>query len=97
LRADGDLPIHGLVEIESQSLPRGSTVVIITPSVKEEVAFTADLLVRRGMRVVVVLLDAVSFGGSAGTEQVESMLRFMKTPVRMVRRGDDLTVALSVS
>lgn len=95
LRAEGLLPIHGLLEIESQSLPRGSTVVIITPSVKEDVAFTADVLLRRGMRVVVVLLDPASFGGSQSADQVESMLRFMKTPLRLVHLGDDLAVALS--
>jgi uncharacterized protein (DUF58 family) len=95
LRAEGSLPIRGLVEAEAQNLPRGSTVVIITHSVEEDVALTADLINRRGLRPILVLLDAASFNGPSGSDRLEAMLNFLKVPTRLVRRGDDLGQVLS--
>ena len=37
LQADGPLPLPGQVEAQARYLPRGSTVVLITPSTSESV------------------------------------------------------------
>ena len=95
LRAEGNLSLRGLVEVQAQHLSRGCTVVLITHSVEEDVALAADYLVRRGQRPVVVLIDASSFNGPTGTHQLAEMLRFLRMPVRVLRRGDDLGAALS--
>ncbi len=95
MRAEGTLPLRGLVETEVKNLPRGSTVVLITPATGDEVALTVEQLERRGMRPVVVLLDAASFGGSRGTDRVADHLAILGTPVCRVSNGDDLSVALS--
>jgi uncharacterized protein (DUF58 family) len=95
LRAEGSLPLRGLVEIQAQHLSRGSTVVLISHSVEEDVALTADYLVRRGLRPIVVLVDASSFNGPVGTDELAEMIRFLHIPLRVVRRGDPLEVALS--
>lgn len=95
LRAKGDLPIRGLVELQAQHLTRGSTVVLITHSVEEDVALATDYLLRRGLRPVVVLVDAASFNGPVGTDQLEVMLRFLRIPIRLVRKGDDIGAALA--
>ena len=95
LKAEGNLSLRGLVEVQAQHLSRGCTVVLITHSVEEDVALAADYLVRRGQRPVVVLIDASSFNGPTGTNQLAEMLRFLRMPVRVVRRGDDLGAALT--
>jgi uncharacterized protein (DUF58 family) len=69
LRAEGSLPLRGLVELQAQHMARGSTIVLITHSVEEEVALVVDYLARRGMRPVIVLLDASSFNGPSGTDR----------------------------
>lgn len=97
LRAQGDLPLRGLVELQAQHIPRGSTVVLVTHSVEEEIPLTADYLRRRGLRPVVVLIDAGSFNGPAGTDRVASMLTFLHIPYRVVRRSEPLDLALSTS
>jgi uncharacterized protein (DUF58 family) len=96
LRAEGNLPIWGLVDIQAQHLARGSTIVLITHSVEKEIVLTADFLSRRGLRPVVVLIDAASFNGPAGTGEVAEGLRYMKVPLRVVRRDDDIANALSL-
>ena len=95
LRAQGKLPIQGLIEAEVKNLPRGSTVIVITPAVEESVLVTIELLGRRGMRPIVVLLNAATFGGSQGTERLVKNLSYLGVAVVQVSNGEDLGVALS--
>jgi uncharacterized protein (DUF58 family) len=97
LRAEGDLPISALATAQAQHLPRGSTVILITPSVREHVALTVDLLLRRGLRPVVVLLDAASFGGPVGTEALATAIAMVGVPVCQVANGANLGVALGMA
>ena len=95
IRADGIIPLRGLVETQVKHMVRGSTVVLITPAVKKEIAILVDYLVRRGMRPVVVLLEAVSFGGQPGTEGLLTSIKMLGVTTRMVSCGVDLEQALS--
>jgi len=95
LRAEGILPIWGLIDIQAQHLARGSTIVVITHSVEQGVVIAADFLARRGLRPVVVLIDSASFNGPEGTSEIADGLRYMKVPLRIIRRGDDITNSLS--
>lgn len=95
LRAEGKLPIWGLMDIQAQHLARGSTIVMITHSVEQEVLIATDFLARRGLRPVVVLIDSASFNGPEGTGELADGLRYMRVPLRIVKRDDDITNALS--
>ena len=95
LQADGRLTIESLIQAEVQAIPRGSTVVLITPDQGDGVALSTELLIRRGMRPVVVLLDSASFGGIKGVERVENDLRLMRVPVCRIANGDNLAERLS--
>lgn len=97
LRAEGELVLQGLVDAQARHLPRGSTVVLITTSAAVNVFQTADRLLRRGLRPVVVLLDVVSFGGYNSPDQIVASLQFLKIPVSKVRCGDDVAVALAAA
>jgi hypothetical protein len=70
---------------------------MITHSVEEDVALSADWINRRGLRPILVLINTASFNGPSGTDQLEATLNFLKVPTRVVRMGDDLGVALSSS
>ena len=95
LRAEGSLPISALMTAHAQHMPRGSTVIVVTPSVDDEVALAADLLSQRGLRPVVVLIDAASFGGASGTEELARAVAAADVPVCQVGNGDQLAAALS--
>ena len=97
LRAEGDLPISALATAQARHLPRGSTVILITPSVQKEVALTVDFLLRRGLRPVIVLLDAASFDGLSGTETLATAITLLGVPVCQVANGADLGIALSMA
>ena len=97
LRAEGHLPISALLTAQARHLPRGSTLVLITPSVQEEVALAVDVLLRRGVRPVVVLLDAASFGGPPGTASLASAISALGISVYQIANGVDLGIALSTN
>lgn len=95
IRAEGSLPIHGLVEAQSKNLPRGSTVVLITPAYSDNVILAVEHIQRRGMRPVVVLLDASTFGSPIGAERVYASLQARNLPVFLIKNGDDIGAVLS--
>jgi uncharacterized protein (DUF58 family) len=97
LQAEGNLPLQGLVEAQARHLPRGSTVILITPSASDAVYKVADLLMRRGLRPVTVLLDAATFGGYFSSEVVESQLKALRVPCCRVIEGADLSAILSTT
>lgn len=97
LGPEGNLPLEGLVEAQARHLPRGSTVVIITPSTFEPVYQTAHVLLRRGLRPVAVLLDAETFGGTYSADAVIRSLAALGVPYCLVAEGDDLSEVLSAA
>ncbi|HNT26263.1 MAG TPA: DUF58 domain-containing protein [Anaerolineales bacterium] len=95
LKADGHLPLRALVETQVKHMVRGSTVVLITPSIDRDTPLVADYLLQRGLKPVVVLLDVASFGGTSGTQAVLAGIKVLGVPTRLVANGANLEVALS--
>jgi uncharacterized protein (DUF58 family) len=91
LRPEGSIPLHGLVEAQARHLPRGSTAILITPSASQAVYHTADILLRRGLRPVAVVLDSTTFGGYFSPRELISSLEFLGIPVCSVSKGDELS------
>jgi uncharacterized protein (DUF58 family) len=94
-RAEGGLPIRGLVESQATHVPRGSIVVLITPTAHMEFTFVVEYMLRRGLRVVAVMIDASTFGGALGNAQLVERLRLLSVPVRQIVNGVELEEALS--
>lgn len=95
LRAQGQTPIDGLLHAESHLFPRGTTLVVVTPTTKEKWALTARQLARRGLRVVTVLIDPASFGGQGSSDEVAALLQSSGMTVYVVRYGEDVAAVLS--
>ncbi len=95
LRAKGRMPFSALVTGQAQHLTRGSTVIMITSSMRQQIALTVDYVARRGLRPVVILLDSGTFGGPLGAREVEMAVRALLVPVARVENGDDLEIALN--
>ncbi len=94
LNAKGEMPFLGLVESEIGNLQRGSTVILVTPSVKNDIYVILDDIMRRNMRPVVILLNAVTFGGPAGSHEVKNRLQNYRIPTIMVSCQDNLKTVL---
>jgi uncharacterized protein (DUF58 family) len=94
VRAGGAMPFEQMLTIEGDHLPRGATVIAITPSTREGWLGAAQRMLQRGLRVIAVLIDAESFGGRPGARQAASRLAMTGIPTYVVRKGDDLSAAL---
>jgi len=93
--ASGAVPLTQVLLTEGDRLGRGVTIVIITPSMEQTWIAASRELVRRGARVIAVVVDPTGFGGSGNPKALMSELHASKIPAYLVRRGDDLAVALS--
>lgn len=95
LRADGRVPIHDVLHAEVHLVPRGATVIVVTPTLQERWTIIARLLTRRGLRVVTVLIDPGSFGGPESNAGLYQLLLANGITSYQVRCGDNLTSVLS--
>lgn len=95
LRAEGQVSIEDLLDTESQLFPRGTTVIVVTPTTSEGWATIARQLTRRGLRVVSILIDPDSFGGLHSALPLSELLRASSIATYLVSCGDNLTVTLS--
>ena len=71
---EGTLPLASLVDLQSPQMPLGSSALLITPSVDDDVVLAVELLQRRNLRPLILLLMAQTFGGWAGSEDLAEKL-----------------------
>jgi uncharacterized protein (DUF58 family) len=95
VEADGELSIAALAAAQASQLPQGSTVILITPTVRTDVLLAVDDLKRRYLRPVVILLDSQTFGGMRGTDKLARSLRERRVPTCVIACDADLRQALS--
>lgn len=95
LHAHGEIPITQVLLTEGERLGRGVTLVVITPSLDPVWVAAARDLVRRGVRIVAIVIDPKSFGGPKESAHILAELQASRIPAYLVRSGDDLAQALS--
>jgi uncharacterized protein (DUF58 family) len=94
-RAEGQMPLRALIETQVKHMVRGSSVVLITPATTRDVALVVDFLMQRGLKPVVVLLDASTFGGKQMADPLLDSIKLLGIPHRVVKCDIDLSTALS--
>ena len=96
LEGRGKLSIAALLSVQARQLPKGSSVILITPTVDPELSVIVDDLQRRNLQPLVVLLDAGSFDGLSGADGIVRQLTERRAPVCLIPCGADLGQALSL-
>lgn len=94
LQPEGELSLLGLIESRLNLIPRGSTIVVITPSGSEDILIIQDILLRRDLRPLFVFIDPKGFGAEYSVQDVVEKLRIGGPFIKTVRNGDDLKLAL---
>jgi uncharacterized protein (DUF58 family) len=95
LNASGRYSLQELLKVEGPRIPRGASVVVITPSVSPTALSAVHELKRSGLAPVLILINAFTFGGIEGSYKIANAALVEGIPVRMVSYGDSLTEALS--
>ena len=94
-RATGDVPLTNLLVEESRRFGRHTTVVVVTPSPRQEWALTLMSLGSRGVKVAAVIIEAYTFGGTTSSLDVYGTLAAGGIYAYTVKHNDDLERALS--
>jgi uncharacterized protein (DUF58 family) len=94
VNGQGQLSLPSLVDAQSRQMPLGSSAILITPSLSDEVLLAVETLQRRNQRPVVILMMAESFGGKPGGDALAEKLAFRNIPVCKVYCGADLAETL---
>ena len=97
LDAVGRVSLREVLKVDGERIPRGGTVILITPDVRPDVLDAARSLKRVARNPVLVLLDAQSFGGEKGTMELATTAKREGIPVRVVRCGEPLEASLASS
>ena len=95
IRAKGTVPIEDVLEAESPHFPRGGTLIVVTPTARDALVRGVQLLGRRGLRVVTILVDPASFGGLQSAARLVGLMQGSNQLSYMVQSGDNLTAVLS--
>lgn len=90
----GELSLASLVDLQSPQMPLGSSAVLITPSSRDDVLLAVELLQRRNLRPLVLLLMAQSFGGRPGSEALAEKLEGRGVAVCKIYKDADLAETL---
>ncbi len=93
VRADGHLPLAGLIGAQLPKIAAGSSVILVTPGVGPDLPVAVRALQRRGLHPLVILLDVESFGGPQNSHLAQS-IQALGAPVCRIARDEDLAVAL---
>ena len=94
-KSEGSVALETLLAQEEQLWGYHSSLIVITPSNRPEWVTALRELMRRRVRVAVVLLDGASFDGFFNTVDVVPHLYLAGIPPYLVRKGDEIPVALS--
>jgi len=84
-----------MLTLETPYFTRGTTLLIVTSSLDPAWVTEAQILSRRGIRPMCILVDPASFQGTAVADEITALLRLAKIPTLMVRKNDDIGAALA--
>jgi uncharacterized protein (DUF58 family) len=95
IRAEGWAGLGEVLIAEAARFGRHSTLVIITPATDERWLPALSTLVQGNLHAAVVLVEAATFGPAPSPLLLVSQLAAMRVPALLLKRHDDLNLALS--
>lgn len=94
LRDTGNIPLPELLNVEAERFEAGTAVIVIMPSVQQDILTPLRRALSRGVFVAVVLLDIASFGGPDIPGPDIRRFEGAGLNVYTIRRGDHIAGAL---
>ena len=70
LEGKGDLSIAALVGAQARQLPSGSSVILVTPTIRDELLIAVDTIQLRNLHPVVILLNAEFIRRTRGSDKL---------------------------
>ena len=86
--------LKDVLSLETHLFTRGTTLIIITSSVDQGWISEAQVLQRRGIRLICVFINPQTFGDQQDSSAIQGLLQLAKIPTLVIGKDDDLAVAL---
>ncbi len=83
-----------MLSLETPYFTRGTTLIIITSSSDVSWVTEAQILSRRGIRPMCVLVEPRSFGSPTPSDELQGVLQLAKIPTIIIHKDDDISAAL---
>lgn len=96
ISADGTIPLKNLINAQVSSLVKGSTAIVITVCVDNEIMEIFHALYEHGIGCVMILIDGESFGGRSIAKEMERELRNLNVITYRIEYGADLASVLQM-
>lgn len=93
-QADGEADLTDVFHVETTWFPRGATVAVFTPNVRDDLFHELLELRRRGLVPVASFIEPSDFGARTSARPLARSLADAGVPVRVVRRGVSLEQSL---
>ena len=94
-KTEGNDALAGVLVENARQFGRSASLLVVTSSTATEWISVLRELRTRGLNIVVVLVDPTSFGGEQALDEAVMKLASVGIPAYLVRRGDQLSYALS--
>ena len=94
-RSLSDYTLEQMLSLETPHFARGATLLIVTASLDKKWVVEAQILNRRGIRPLCVLIDPATFGGQESIDTVRGMLNLARIPAITIKRDTDIAAALA--
>ena len=94
-RSFSNYSLAQMLALETPYLTRGTTLVIVTASLDSAWVQEAQILIRRGIRPVCVLIDPYTFSGDKSSDELRAILQLAQIPLIPISMGDDIAAALA--
>lgn len=95
IRAQGTTDFGQLIAAELPRFRSSDTLVLITSSLDERWISVLPLLLRKNVKVAVALIEPGTFGAQQGPMLTVGGLASMNIPAYLIKRGDDIGLALN--
>ena len=93
-RSTSSHSLQDVLSLETHLFTRGATLMIITSSVDQDWINEAQVLQRRGIRLICVYINPQTFSAERDSNAVRGLLQLAKIPTITISKDDDLSVAL---
>lgn len=90
----GSISLDHVLLAEGTRFTRNTTLLIITPSIDPAWVSAARHMAGRGIKVTAIVVDPGSFGAAYNAQSVSAELTSNHVPSYVIRKGDDISVAL---
>src|SRR5947207_6057282 len=94
LRAEGSTSLGELLVAESRQFSRQDTLIVVTPSLREEWAASLRGQMNRGMHGIAVIVEPGTFCGTGNALMLVSTLSAQEIPAYLVKRNDSIDASL---